>query len=152
MVNTWLPMSRENVELVRSLQPTGVDLVEVFATEDSMVAGLDPDAFADDLRVEFISGESAGAQQTEYRGGEGLLEAWKDWLSPWTSYRIDVEDILDGGDEVVAFVRIEGRTVHDDVVVQHAPAAVYTVRDLTVTRLRFYLDRDDALAAAGLGE
>jgi ketosteroid isomerase-like protein len=145
-------MSRENVELVKSLQPSEVDLVERLAEadggEDFLAPGAAFEIFAEDLDVQFIAASSA--QQPQYRGGEGVLEGWRDWLSPWASYRLEAEDFLDGGDEVVVLVRVRARTVHDGVDIEHAPAAVWTFEDGKVVRIRFFLEREEALKAVGL--
>ena len=39
------------------------------------------------------------------------------------------------------------RTHRDGVEVEHSPAAVATVRDGVLVRMRFYLDRDEARRA-----
>jgi ketosteroid isomerase-like protein len=145
-------MSRENVELVKSLQPSEVDLVERLAEadggEDFLAPGGPLELFADDLDVQFVA--AASAQQPQYQGGEGVLEGWRDWLSPWASYRLETEDFLDAGDEVVVLVRVRARTVHDGVEIEHAPAAVWTFEGGKVVRIRFFLEREEALKAAGL--
>ena len=142
-------MSGENVELVRSIQPTGTDLVEVFSAIDS--EGVDPDLtdpFAEDFDVRFISDMG----DIEGRGPSGFVEAWRDWLTPYKSYRVDVEEIIDAGEEVVVFVQVRARTERDDVEVEHAPAAIWSIRDGKITAVRFYLYRADALKAVGLTE
>jgi ketosteroid isomerase-like protein len=142
-------MSAEIVELVRELHPTDVDLVDLFVRGDGSGFGMDPVLFEDDFEVQFLA-ESAGAETLTYRGVEGLMEAWRDWLEPWTSYHLEVEEFLDAGDKVVAPVRVRARTAHDSVAVEHAPAGVWTIRDGKIAAIRFYLDRQEAMAAAGL--
>jgi ketosteroid isomerase-like protein len=142
-------VSRENVELVRSLQPTGSDLVEVFSAIEHEGASAElTDPFGEDFDVRFVSDMG----DIEGRGPSGFLEAWRDWLTPYKSYRVDVEDIIDAGDEVLVLVRVKARTERDDVEVEHAPAALWSVRDGKITAVRFFLHRADALEAAGLSE
>jgi len=43
------------------------------------------------------------------------------------------------------FARVRGRTRRDQVTVEHAPAAVWALRDGLVSRVEFYLHRDEAL-------
>ena len=146
-------MSQQNVDRVRSIQPSDVDLVELFPEDDAAVqAALSvfPDVFADDFAVRFVA--AGGMEQPEYRGVDGLVAAWRDWLAPWASYRINAEQFIDAGDNVVVLARIRGRTVHGDVAVEHSPAAIWTIREEKVVGLRFYLERDQALKAAGLSE
>jgi ketosteroid isomerase-like protein len=145
-------MSRENVDLVKRLQPAGDDIVErlsepgphagFFATDAPL------DALADDFEIEFLA--AGAAEPLRYRGMEAAIEGWRDWLTPWASYRVDSEAILDAGEEVVVLARVEARTSRDGVAVEHSPGAVWTIEDGKVTRIRFFLERAGALEAAGL--
>jgi ketosteroid isomerase-like protein len=146
-------MSQENVEIVKSIQPTSVDLVEVFSVRFEAQAANDPanEVFHRDLEVQFIA-RGQPLDGTAYRGLEGFAQGWREWLEAWTSYRIEVEDFVDAGDKVVVLVRVAARTVRDDVLMHHTPAAVYTIRDGKVASIRFYLHRTEAFEAAGLSE
>jgi ketosteroid isomerase-like protein len=73
-----------------------------------------------------------------------------DWLEPWETYRVEVEDVIDAGDDVVVLVRDYGRRVGMTHEVSVRSAAIWTVRDRKVARVAFYLDRTEALTAAGL--
>jgi ketosteroid isomerase-like protein len=146
-------MSRENVELVKSIQPTAIDLVALFPEDDvANQAALDafPAVFEPDFAVQFIA--ARGMQQPEYRGVDGLAKAWREWLAPWASYWIEAEEFIDAGDEVVVLARIRGRTVRGGVTVEHSPAAIWSIREGKVVGLRFYLERDEALKAARVRE
>jgi ketosteroid isomerase-like protein len=146
-------MSRENVELVKALQPVDNDLVELFTVEnalDTPMLSASPDSFEDDFEVTFISGEPG--VEIQRRGPEGLVDAWREWLAPWASYRMTLEDVLDAGDNVVVLVHVEGRTAHDDVLMTHDAAAVWSIRRGKITRIGFYLHREHALKAVGLPE
>jgi ketosteroid isomerase-like protein len=147
-------MSQENIEIVRRMQPTEVDLVEVFrsdAAADALTADADVGAMSPDAVIEFVGGENAMARG-EYRGLKGLVEGWRDWLEGWDSHVLRLEDLVDAGDQVVALVRISGRTTRHGVEVEHAPAAVWTIENGTVVGISFYLDRDQAFEAAGLSD
>jgi ketosteroid isomerase-like protein len=144
-------MSMENVDLVRSIQPTDVDLVQLFPDDDAAAqAALSgfPDVFAEDFTVRFIA--AGGMEPTLYRGVGGLVAGWRDWLEAWASYHLETEEFIDAGDEVVVLVPIRGRTVRSGVTVEHRPAAIWTISEGKVVALRFYLERDEALKAAGL--
>src|SRR5687767_8045068 len=135
-------MSQENVELVKLLQPTGIDLAAVFLKGFDAQAAIDPDNefFHRDLEVQFIArGEKL--EGVVYHGLEGMAKAWQEWLEAWTSYRLEAEGFVDAGDKVVALVRVAARTVRDDVLMHHTPGAVYTIRDGKVASIHFYLDR-----------
>jgi ketosteroid isomerase-like protein len=147
-------MSKENVELIKSIQPPSVDLVEMFPGDSPAAADALTDLFGgfftDGFTVQFIA--ENGMDTPQFRGVDGLLEAWRDWLDPWESYELETEEYIDAGDDVVVMVRIRGRTARDGVLVEHAPAAVWTIRDGKVAAVRFYLRRDEALRAAGLDQ
>jgi ketosteroid isomerase-like protein len=147
-------MSREDVELVRAIHPTGVDLVEFFSEDPAAVAALmewgPPGAFADNVEVRFIS-DTPGVE-AEYSGLAGFVEGWRDWLEPWATYRVDVEQTLDAGDEVVALLHVRARTKHGDVAMEHSPGSVWTVRDGRVARILLFSDRKQAVKTVGLSE
>ncbi|MFL5821392.1 MAG: nuclear transport factor 2 family protein [Solirubrobacteraceae bacterium] len=143
-------MSQDNVELIRAMWPHEIDVVELVADSESragLAAGLAPDA-----EVAFIA-NAPGVPDLRYRGAEGLTEGWRDWLEPYESYRLEIEDAIDAGDdEVLVRVRVSARTRRDGVLIEHAPAAICTVKARQIVRVRFYLDRDQALEAARLRE
>jgi ketosteroid isomerase-like protein len=140
-------MSAENVELVRSaLFARPLDLVAVFV-EGQFSELFDPHLFHTDFEVAFAQ---PSGPATEYVGMHGLIEGWRDWLTPWATYAVDVEDFLDAGDVVVAFAVLRGETRRDRVKIEQQAAALATVEDGKISRLEFHLDRREALDAAGL--
>ncbi len=142
-------MSHQNAELIRSLQPTGIDLVEVFSVRSASEQRPDSGFFHTDLEVQFIArGETL--EGTVYRGLEGFAQGWREWLEAWTSYRLDVEEFVDAGDKVVVLVRVAARTARDDGLMHHTPGAVWTIRDGKVASIHFYLDCSEALEAVGI--
>jgi ketosteroid isomerase-like protein len=147
-------MSQENLEIVTRAQPSGADLVQLFqgADADFAAAGIDFTVFESDCEVEFMSGEAGASMRPSSPGLQGLAEGWSDWLEPWESYYIEVEEFIDAGDEVVSLVRVRARTTRGAVTVEHRPAAVWTVKEGKITRVSFYLKRSEALEAAGLRE
>ena len=149
-------MTRENVEVVRAIQPAGsLDLVELFRAGPSAGVGpegIDVAAISSDADIQFMALESGPLQDRQLIGVEGLIEGWRDWLEPWQSYVMESEDVIDAGEQVVSLIRVRAKTSHDGVEVEHSPAAVWTVEDRMVVAVTFYLDRDQALEAAGLSE
>ena len=146
-------MSQENVELVRSLQPSGdTDLVALFrddATAVALMESLSP-FFHEDFEV--VAPTFVAGQRARFVGLDGLRAGWLDWLDPWESYRVEVEDVVDAGDDAVVLVRDFGRRAGMTAEVSVLSAAVWTVRDGRIARVAFYLDRSEALDAAGLSE
>jgi ketosteroid isomerase-like protein len=140
-------VSKENVELVRGLQPSpDVDLVQMFGNNGKgMLDALKP-FFHDDV---VIGGDVFGSAP-EREGLEGLKEGWADWLEPWETYRAEIEDVIDAGEEVVVLTRDYGRRAGMSTEVSVMGASVWTVRDGKVARARFFADREAGLRAAGL--
>ncbi|MGH2965810.1 MAG: nuclear transport factor 2 family protein [Solirubrobacterales bacterium] len=138
-------MSRENVEIVKRVQASGVDLAELFqasALPDPAATGIDLTAFDSHFQTEFIARRAAGGSipPRVARGLLGFAESWRDWLEPWESYYIEVEEFIDAGDEVVSLTRVRAETTRDAVAVEHRPGAVWSLRDGRIVRVRFYLD------------
>jgi ketosteroid isomerase-like protein len=149
-------MSQENVEVVKRVQASGVDLVELFKAStppDPSATGIDVTAFDSEFESEFITRRAFGSMRPSVsRGLLGFAESWRDWLEPWESYYIEAEEFIDAGDEVVSLTRVQARTTRDAVAVEHRPGAVWSLRDGKIVRVRFFLERDEALEAAGLRE
>ena len=74
------------------------------------------------------------------------------WLESWGSHRIDVEEILDGGDSVVACLHLTGTGTGSGVEVDLRIYMHWKLRDGKMVYLYEYADRDEALTAAGLSE
>jgi hypothetical protein len=141
-------MSAENVELVKSLQPDDVDLVELFREGGSPPYTAEEAArFGEDFQAEFIA-SIEGVPRLAYSGLVGFIEGWRDWLEAWATYRIAAEEFVDLGDEIVVMIRVKAQTTRDSVVVEHEPAGVWSIRDGKVSRIRLYLDRGDAMREA----
>jgi ketosteroid isomerase-like protein len=133
---------------VRSLDPSGVDLVERMEELNKggnfVVSEGQSDLFADGFEVEWIAAATEGIH---LRGPEGMVEGWRDWLTPYESYIVEAEDYLDAGDDVVILADVRAKTRRDGVVIEHSPASVWTIEDGKVVRIRFFLEREAALAA-----
>jgi len=89
-------------------------------------------------------------QAAERAGPDGFRDAWLDWTSPFESFRIDLERVIDAGDRVVSIVRQVGTTKTGRVEIEASAAAVWTISDGKLTRVEFHLDQETALRAAGL--
>jgi ketosteroid isomerase-like protein len=136
----------ENVELVKTFFPDGsLDLIAL------TTSGLTDEfraIFAPDFEVEFVP-NTPDAERTMFQGEAGLREGWRDWLEPWDTYRGEVEEITEAGDDVLITARVEARARRGGVQFEHPAAVVMTVTDGQVSRIRFYLDRADAYRDIG---
>jgi ketosteroid isomerase-like protein len=144
-------MSQANVDLVLALQPApDVDLVP--RVRDEAVSAAWREAFAPYFHADFeCAHRLLGAERT-YTGIDGLRESWRDWLAPWASYRVEVEEAIDCGDRVLMLVYDFGRREAGAPEVKSRNAAIWTVGDGKVARAEFYADRALALTDVGLAE
>ncbi len=85
-----------------------------------------------------------------YRGFHEVEAATKEWLSSWEWYRIELEELVDAGDKVVALVRGLGRARGATLDVVAPGAQIWTMRDGKAIAFRDYTDREEALQAAGV--
>jgi uncharacterized protein len=90
-------------------------------------------------------------ERQEYVGPEGVREFLTDWVSAWEDWRLEVRDLIDAGDDVVAIVHQSGRSKTTGLEVDMDFAQVWTIKDGKQTRMRMYADPDEALRAVGLG-
>jgi limonene-1,2-epoxide hydrolase len=143
-------MSQENVELVRGLiPPPDVDIASLLRDEtlfEETRAALEPLV---DSGVESVAVWQGGAT---YTGIEGFRAMWLDWLEPWATYHVSVDELIDAGDRVVVLIRDRGRRDDTDAEVEIIAGSVWQVRDGRIVRVEFCGNRDEALEAAGLRE
>ncbi len=131
-------MSRENVEIVR------------FGYERFAATGEpDPDISSPEF-VWDMSNFHGWVEQQTYAGVDGARTFLETWVSAWDDWELEVEQLLDRGDTVVALVHQRGRSKAAGMPVEMSFAQVWTVRDGKQTRMDMYSDREEALAAAGL--
>jgi ketosteroid isomerase-like protein len=133
-------MSRENVELVRSM-------IEAYKRADfeTLAAGC-----ADDF--EFTSVLTA-VEETSYHGRDVWRAYWADMQEAWEEWHVEAVEILEGRDDsVVVITRLDGRGKSSGVPVDLTVGIHYLIRNGELWRMRSYLDAADALKAAGLAE
>jgi ketosteroid isomerase-like protein len=87
---------------------------------------------------------------TVHRGREAVRRDWAQTAELFDEWSIEVDEYIDAGDEVVVLLRYRGRGRESGAVVQAEMAHVWTFRDGAAIRLRQYVDRAQALEAAGL--
>jgi uncharacterized protein len=87
-----------------------------------------------------------------WRGREQVVEGLRSTTASWRPFRIEVHDLIDLGDRVLAIVRYRGRATITgmDLTGAHVDGAVWTLRDGLVVAVRMYSGTEDALKAVGL--
>jgi ketosteroid isomerase-like protein len=148
-------VSSENVELAGRIAEAMApgDFVALLEDEERLLAAASAvEPFADpEFETEMIGPEYL-PEPAVYKGLEGYVEAWRDWLAPYESYRAELEDWIDAGDKVVLLVRQVALTKDGGVPIEAASAVVFSFREGKLVRLEFHLDRERAMKAAGLSE
>ena len=137
-------MSRENVDLVRRAYALMADLSPLRRGDyDVYLEVIAPDA-------ELVPPAVYPDVQSSYIGPED----WRHWMDQiddvFDDWGFEPEDFVDAGDRVVVLVRTSGTSKDSGVPVTIHAAHVHTVRDGLIRRFEVFLDREEALEAAGL--
>ena len=86
-------------------------------------------------------------------GVDAMSELWREWVSAWEEYRVEVEEVrgLDDG-RVLVLMRHGGRGKSSGIAIEDMKpgANVFDVRAGRVAALTLYLDRERALTDLGL--
>jgi ketosteroid isomerase-like protein len=83
------------------------------------------------------------------RGHEGVRAFWQAWTSSWTNIRIDAEEFIPAGDELLVLVRWRA-TSNAGIELDQPVAFRFLIRDERVTRFISYWDRAAAFEALDL--
>jgi ketosteroid isomerase-like protein len=129
-------MSQENVDAVRRQHEhfgqTGEVLSEIYDSDAEWIAAReDPDA-------------------ATHRGLEAIRGYFAQWTGTFESIDFRVEELLDGGQTVFAWIRFTGKGTSSGVPVEMEQAQLWTFHQGKVVRVEEYFDRNEALEAAGL--
>jgi ketosteroid isomerase-like protein len=109
---------------------------------DALLAELDPD-------VEWHP-HLATLGGRAVRGHDGVREYLASLAEEWDDFRQEIEQVLDAGDEVVVFLNTYGRGRASGVEIELQVAHVLQFEDGKCVKSVTYLDRAEALNAAGL--
>jgi ketosteroid isomerase-like protein len=134
-------MSQENVEIVRRTVEAilrgdweqAAQLIDPVAEGHGTVGGLS--------EGEVLRGVTQFRQSFEQEDAEA-----------WDERRLQAEEFIDAGDRVVVLVREFRRGRGSGIELETDTAAVFEVRDGRVVRIQGYMDRAEALEAAGLSD
>ncbi len=94
----------------------------------------------------------AALSQPVFRGHDGLARAWAQFHEAFAESRQEVVELQEAGDHVLAVVRWTLRGQSSDVEVTFDLFEDYEFRGSKVSRMRFFLEREPALEAAGLAD
>jgi ketosteroid isomerase-like protein len=133
-------MSRENVEVVRRFYD---------AYNERDLAALSS-LVADEFQFQSVF---VGVEGRVYEGPNGFPGYFADLSEAWEYFWLELEDVLDAGsDRVVGLMQVHGRGKSSGVEINPRIAAVFRLRDGKLAGLQTFMDRIEALEAAGLRE
>jgi ketosteroid isomerase-like protein len=154
-------MSQENVQVIRSFYEALDRFFDAYWNEPQSLArafragSLFPEAGEmlayehPELEWKPWSGRTFGT----FRGHLELMEAWDDWLEQADAYRVNLEEVIDAGDDrVLAIVTLDYTAKITKIRVTARVFTVYTVRERLIVRVAEYSDRAEALETLGLSE
>src|SRR6478672_9713971 len=134
-------MSQVNVELVRRI------LTEFGETLQPVSDLTSPDV------IWHTGSWTSWAGPSEYRGNDGFMQFFGEWIAAYDEWTQEVEEIVDaGGNRVVGITRQRGRLRNSGSWVDLQAGFVYTIEDGLLARVDVYGTRAEALKAAGLAE
>jgi ketosteroid isomerase-like protein len=138
--DTERAMSRENVELVKSL-------FAAFADRD-----LDAAASVLHPEIEIRPAIVGGPEGVVYRGLNGNRQFWADIDAAWTEFRIEPEEFRDLGGQVLVLGRAFAHAPGSGIALDEATAWIAAVHEGQIVRFRSFTNQRQALEAAGLRE
>ena len=140
-------MSRENVQVVRRVYAFEADAAGIVRGDYDAVLGyyFDPDC-------ELLPPRAYPDIEPSYRGVEGLRRWFAQMDDIWNDFHMEPERYFDAGARVVVFARVSGAAKGSGARIAISSAHLLTLRDGRITRTEIYLDRSEALEAAGLRE
>jgi ketosteroid isomerase-like protein len=90
--------------------------------------------------------DSAPDRQTRY-GREGIIELFDSYMEAFDALRLDPEEFIDAGGQIVVSLRQWVRGKGSGAEVEGHIAHVWTLRGPDIYRLRIFADKDRALDA-----
>ncbi len=132
-------MSRENVELLRAA-------TEAMVRGDA-VAALD----ALDPEVEWHATVGGVDEGRSAHGREEVAQAFADYFETWERIELRAERFIDAADDqVVVFWHEVAKGRASGAIVETDTGTVNTVRNGKIAEVRSFMERDDAMRAAGV--
>jgi ketosteroid isomerase-like protein len=131
-------MSTENVQRLRRAY-------ENFAATGELSGNFAPDFVWD------MSTFRDWPERQTYEGVDGARQFLADWIGAWEDWELEVEQLVDAGDQVVAVLRQSGRSKATGLPIDMRFAQLWTLENGVQTRMRMYAEPEEALRAAGVG-
>jgi ketosteroid isomerase-like protein len=144
-------MSKRNLEVVRAMW-------EPFKGLDATTIDWDAEEVRESIALPFspdveLSWSTRWAGKREYRGRDGVIRAYREWVEPFSEYYAEPLDFIEVGEDfVVVPTRQWGVGEASGVPVETEVTHVFEFRDGQIARLDEYETVEEALKAAGKRE
>ncbi len=152
-------MSQENVEIVRRYYEAVERAFEAYwdnprSAEEAWNAGDVAPEGAEMARYVHPNMEwKTALTGITYRGYANIAKGWDQLVDAAQEYGISLKEVSDlGNDKVLAVVEVAMKGKSSDIAVAAVIFSAVTVQDGKIIRLDEYVERSDALEAAGLSE
>jgi ketosteroid isomerase-like protein len=136
-------VSEHDVELVRAILDGAANADKQALLE--MLPAIIEQAF--DPEIEWVEDPQRADART-YRGHAGVRESFERWLEGFESYSMEIEDVIDCGDNVLVIGRELARGAASGATISSRNYAVLTLRDGKLVRYREFYDEDTARRVA----
>ena len=91
-------------------------------------------------------------EEGELVRGHDELSRWNArWFEAWDVFEAEIDEIAGEGDRMMAGVTVQGRGGESGTEISQRIFHAFEIRDGRIRRMSEFLDRDEALEAAGLG-
>jgi ketosteroid isomerase-like protein len=141
-------MSQENVELVRGLleQFKGVDVTAI-DWDDEAIREMVERFYSPEVELRW---STRGPDARVYRGRDGVIQAFREWLESFSEYYLEPLDFVELGDRVVVPYRQWGIGSASGIPVEVEVTHVVEIRDNQIAMVDEYDTLEEALEAVGL--
>jgi ketosteroid isomerase-like protein len=103
-----------------------------------------------DFKVKMQAPTELGGTAFEGRGPDGLRSVWEEWSGVFGSFRVELKQRLESGNDIVDVVRLIATTDTGGVAIEQDGAALWRIRNGKLARAEFFLDPEDGIRAAGI--
>jgi ketosteroid isomerase-like protein len=129
------------------MSPSNLQIVE--RSVRAAIAGDFQRVTADlDTQVELDQPRPSGV----YHGRSGVAEAMQRWSEMWVDRRVEAEEFIDAGSQVVVITHEYAKSERTGMALERRVADVWTLRGGKVVTIESYPDRAQALVAVGLAD
>jgi ketosteroid isomerase-like protein len=129
------------------VEPLDLERVREIYAAFNEARALDSELF--DPEVEWHNApELPGA--TVHRGLDAMRADIDEQMEAWEERHFDPVELMDAGEHVIVFLNLDAKGKSSGVPVHIELAHVLTFRDGKVVRVQAFIDRDQALRAAGM--